>query len=482
MKNCVIFIVFYFACLVGLRAQQQYLFAGHITDTSTGLDAAFVNVKIQWYDSLTSNLMRRETVQTDSAGNYSYSYILTNGPALCYGDIEVTDCNGTVRARHFVYTNTNSILTNLDLGICVPTHICNASFSSNTHNGYPLVYFNDSSNSNTGFAVSWDWQFGDGTTGNDRYPIHEYPAVGTYYVCKTITTNLGCTSTFCDSVIAGIAYYNGCQVSISATNVSPGFYWFSANAIGSGGAITYRWEFPGWFAAIITPSDSIPFAFVDPGNYWVCGRAIFSNYCVAEHWINLTVPTGYCNATYIATADTTGQYTQILRTQITGHIVNYFWDFGDGNTSTVPFPTHTYAGPGTYNVCLTASDSGNTCTSTFCDSIVVINKLGAAFTIHVVSGTPTAASDPVEEIGSLKIYPNPANDILHVEAMLAKPGILGCDLMDFSGRILVSADEGLRSPGLQTMQLQVGEFAAGMYLLRLRAGTTTKVEKVLIAH
>ncbi|MDZ4724447.1 MAG: PKD domain-containing protein [candidate division Zixibacteria bacterium] len=40
----------------------------------------------------------------------------------------------------------------------------------------------------------------------------------------------------------------------------------------------------------------------------------------------------------------------------TGAPVTWFWDFGDGNTSTVQNPVHTYTTAGTYTVCLTASN------------------------------------------------------------------------------------------------------------------------------
>ncbi|MEO0724031.1 MAG: PKD domain-containing protein [Bacteroidota bacterium] len=38
-------------------------------------------------------------------------------------------------------------------------------------------------------------------------------------------------------------------------------------------------------------------------------------------------------------------------------LVNFDWDFGDGNNSTLPEPTHIYSQPGTYEVILTASDA-----------------------------------------------------------------------------------------------------------------------------
>jgi PKD repeat protein len=48
----------------------------------------------------------------------------------------------------------------------------------------------------------------------------------------------------------------------------------------------------------------------------------------------------------------------------TGPPSTWSWDFGDGGTSTLQNPTHTYASPGTYTVSLTASNSGGSDTKT----------------------------------------------------------------------------------------------------------------------
>ncbi len=45
-------------------------------------------------------------------------------------------------------------------------------------------------------------------------------------------------------------------------------------------------------------------------------------------------------------------------------LVNYFWDFGDGNTSSLFEPTHAYDTPGTYNVTLMVTNSCN-CSSKY---------------------------------------------------------------------------------------------------------------------
>ncbi|MDX2248150.1 MAG: PKD domain-containing protein [Bacteroidia bacterium] len=54
----------------------------------------------------------------------------------------------------------------------------------------------------------------------------------------------------------------------------------------------------------------------------------------------------------------------------------YSWSFGDGTASSSMIPQHTYANPGTYLVCLTVTDTINSCTDTFCDSLIVGQVLG----------------------------------------------------------------------------------------------------------
>ena len=46
--------------------------------------------------------------------------------------------------------------------------------------------------------------------------------------------------------------------------------------------------------------------------------------------------------------------------QSTGNITSYAWNFGDGQTSTEPNPTHTFSAVGTYNVLLTVTGPGGT--------------------------------------------------------------------------------------------------------------------------
>jgi len=63
-------------------------------------------------------------------------------------------------------------------------------------------------------------------------------------------------------------------------------------------------------------------------------------------------------------------------------IISWTWNFGDSQTSTSQNPSHTYAAGGTYNVCLTITDSHG-CHSTTCHSVTAVgpNPCHASFTL-----------------------------------------------------------------------------------------------------
>ncbi|MEI6489161.1 MAG: PKD domain-containing protein [Bacteroidota bacterium] len=102
-----------------------------------------------------------------------------------------------------------------------------------------------------------------------------------------------------------------------------------------------------------------------------------SSLCDSVVVINNTPPT--CNAYFLA-SDSTGNTFQ-FNNYSTGSNLTYFWDLGDGttsNTSATVFQ-HTYASPGNYTVCLTVTNTGATCTSTYCDTAIV-TSCHAAYT------------------------------------------------------------------------------------------------------
>lgn len=66
-----------------------------------------------------------------------------------------------------------------------------------------------------------------------------------------------------------------------------------------------------------------------------------------------------------------------------GGPTSYLWDFGDGNTSTQPNPTHSYTTSGNYTVCLTATNSCGTDSS--CQVVSVCSSVYASYNPSVTT-------------------------------------------------------------------------------------------------
>ncbi len=86
--------------------------------------------------------------------------------------------------------------------------ICNAGFIVDTVNSQSgqVILWNTSSvtNASAGSYVTFFWDFGDGTSSNQQFPMHQYTSPGMYEVCLTITATdsslISCTSQYCDSL------------------------------------------------------------------------------------------------------------------------------------------------------------------------------------------------------------------------------------------------------------------------------------------
>jgi len=59
----------------------------------------------------------------------------------------------------------------------------------------------------------------------------------------------------------------------------------------------------------------------------------------------------------------------------TGNFTNAYWSFGDGTSSTLLNPVHTYTQQGTYTACLTVYNNSG-CQSSHCDTIIIGTQPG----------------------------------------------------------------------------------------------------------
>lgn len=208
--------------------------------------------------------------------------------------------------------------------------------------------------------------------------------------------SVGCTSNWSSTSISVINnYYPGRPCLGACTSSQPPVAGFSANPTTgcapvtvqftdqSTNATTWSWSFPGGTPSSSSQPNPIVLYSV-PGSYNVSltvTNAVGSNTFSQNNYITV-LASPVASFSYVKTGLT------LVFTNTSTSATSYFWDFGDGNTSTQANPTHTYANDGFYDVTLTAT---NACGSVpFTTSIPVFVLPSADF-----SATPTTGCAPL---------------------------------------------------------------------------------------
>ncbi len=146
----------------------------------------------------------------------------------------------------------------------------------------------------------------------------------------------------------------------------------------------------------------------------------------------------------------------------------YHWDFGDSTTSTEMTPLHIYTYADTFTVSLIAyNDEDSECGADTLikeDYIIVINLGGM--------------SDLAGSNEQIYIYPNPNKGIFNIVVKTDKKTDLIIELMNIQGQIVYKNNV----KGVLTFidEIDVSEFAKGIYYLKVNTGKQVKVEKVVV--
>jgi len=266
-----------------------------------------------------------------------------------------------------------------------------ASFkSTDSYGDSPLtVQFIDTS---TNSPTAWAWSFGDGSTSTSQNPSHTYTSAGTYTVTMTATNSGGSsTSTELDMITVEItepiASFEtnvtsgepplAVQFTDTSTNTPTSWYW----SFGDGGT---------------SDEQSPAYEYDDAGSYTVIFTAknsAGSNITTVKKYINVTAilapVTSFTADVTSGTAPLTVQFTDTS----TNSPVSWEWTFGDGSSSTLQNPLHTYTSAGPYSVTLSATNAGGSRTATTSNYITATSDTSSAYTAEE---SETAA--PVESM------------------------------------------------------------------------------------
>lgn len=298
MKNNIYkIIVLISIVLLQITSQSQVIINGHIYNNITQLPIANMPVQIS-ADSTTQSggiFSYFNVVFTDINGYYEDNVTLPSSSMQILFKIGVYDCQNYLHSQTKVSTNSPLVT---DFYICPPNNIpgpitnsCHAFYNANTPATQAnLVYFSDSSYCTIGNIISYYWDFDDGQHSNNKNPIHTFASIGNYNVCLTIATDSGCTSTYCDTIFAGVnttpcfAYYT-----YSLQNSSPYTVSFNAFSNTTSSGTIWTWNFGNNTPSISSQNSNITYTFSQAGTYNVCLTATTSNTCTYSFCDTVTI-------------------------------------------------------------------------------------------------------------------------------------------------------------------------------------------------
>ncbi len=190
----------------------------------------------------------------------------------------------------------------------------------------------------------------------------------------------------------------------------------------------------------------------------VCGRQGVEVDVIAED----DIPDAQFSAstTFIDLATTEGA---IDFTDESTNATSWFWDFGDGTTSSEQNPSHTYETYGDYTVSLTTTNDAG-CTDAAIQTIDINDS--------------TVSTESLEgDINTLDIYPNPTNNNLTVSIALENSTSLNIKLLDVLGRTIKTIEQDSFLSG--EIVLDMSSMQSGIYYIVLATKEGKIARKVL---
>ena len=335
------------------------------------------------------------------------------------------------------------------------------------------VYFTDHSE---GKPISYLWSFGDGTSSTQKNPVHTYSSSTpqTYTVHLKVydgtsydsTNQMVSVKTF-DSCGTFYAYFHyqrdtNCK-NMLFINAS---HWTATN---------YSWDFGD---ASTSTSTNPSHLYASIGLYNV--TLIASNSKCAD---TITHPVLVsCRSCYSVTAsidlqiDSSTPGKAVLYNYSYGAINSHYWDFGDGQTSTLASPNHTYTSPGIINLMYVVKDTSN-CTDTArltfeIDSSGNIKRGLVSLSLQVIDRTNgNTSSIKNTEIEAISLYPNPTQTSINLKNTSMQD--LTVSIVNFQGQVITQ----LSIPYNSIQKIDVHLWPSGIYLIKADNGALYKFIK-----
>jgi PKD repeat protein len=224
-----------------------------------------------------------------------------------------------------------------------------------------------------------------------------------------------------------------------------------------GGPITI--SIPSGFTSIVWSSgqtDVNSIVVNSPGSYSV--GAVSSAGCQVQSDTLTIVQSENPTADFTYNQATAGVYLVDFSNTSTNS-TSYFWDFGNGFTTTAANPSFTFTSEGNYPIRLIAT---NACGSDTIDITIVVLKVGI---------------NDLDWNIDLSVFPNPFQQTIRIETELGKPEKLELTIYNMIGKLIHT--ESYTSVAKTSKIVDLSQVSKGVYLINLTGETGSITRRIV---
>lgn len=220
--------------------------------------------------------------------------------------------------------------------------------------------FQDSSVISDASPLNYSWSFGDGNISNATSPSHIYTSYGVYPISLVTTSQNGCSDTY--SGQANVFPLPEASFIVTSACVDESATFVNTSSVPIGVIGNYYWTFGDNNVSTIGNPTHV---YQNPGDYPIHLLITSDHGCLdSTDGLITIIPNPVID---FATENVCQGYPVNFTDNsdpVIGAMTFYQWNFGDGVTTSIQNPVHTYSAPGWYSVSLTATnDSG--CSTTY---------------------------------------------------------------------------------------------------------------------
>ncbi len=307
-------------------------------------------------DGTTSNLLNPQHIY-NIPGTFSVTLVVYS---IQYGCNDIMVKNGFIT----IFPSPTTVITLNDSVTCDP--FFNFQFSAVMQN-----------------TNAYTWNFGDGTTSTLFNPSHIYQDTGVYFPSLTLVSINGCSSTVISNSSVHIKWNPIPLISISDdSGCMPHYLALIATQFNNA---SYNWDLGN---GLTRPGNAVYYTYVDSGSFPVSLTVTYDNGCIQNlsPGIITVLPKPYFLYSMLNSQGCAPLSVSFVNNTAANY--SWLWYFGDGNTSALKSPTHTYLNSGVYQIYLEATHSNGCKLGYPLNQKINVFSPDASFVPDVLNGCP----------------------------------------------------------------------------------------------